>query len=52
MYFPFTFFLFLMVPFVVIIDAVFREANIIFISPAALEARRTSPEASPEEMLR
>ena len=45
LYFPFTFFLFLVIPFVVIIDAVFREANIIFISPEAFEARRTSPES-------
>ena len=44
MYFPFTFLLFLIVPFVIIIDAVFRDANIIFISPEALQASVASPE--------
>ena len=44
MYFPYTFLLFLILPFVVIIDAVFREADILFISPESLQANKSRPE--------
>ena len=44
MYFPFALFLFFCLPFIVLIDAVFRKADILFVSPEMMRSRNEAPE--------
>ena len=44
MYFPFALFLFFCLPFIVLIDAVFRKADILFVSPEMMRSRNEASE--------